>query len=166
MVTIADFDPWEADISMANAAVFETRAAGTGFHRLLTFVDTGTREAWFTGKMPEGYGGEDINIRIEAMAASATSGAVVFDGAIERHQRGTDDLDTDSLGTLVTATSGTFTTPNGEEQQTVILLNTAGELDSIAAGEKFRIRIRRQPGNASDTLGEDCQVTWVSMDTD
>ena len=159
--------PWQCDNTMANAALFTSRAAGTGIRRLLEFVDSGTREVWFEGQVPEDYTATDtINIRVLWRANTVTSGAAVWDGALESITPDADDLDSDSLGTVVQASATTTADVAGEVVETVITLDVAGELDSLAAGETFRIRIRRLPGDAGDTLGEVALLYWVSMDWD
>jgi hypothetical protein len=107
--------------------------------------------------MPEAASlGSGLKIRLIWTATTATSGACVWDASLERM---TTDIDTDSFDTAasVTATTnGTSGVPNYSE----ITLTT---IDSVTAGDGFRLKINRDANNASDTMTGDAELLAVEI---
>ena len=103
--------------------------------------------------LPANYAGGGLTLDIYWMATSATTGDVVWGGSIERAQSGGTDQDSDSFATeqLSTAvtTSGTF--------------SSGANMDSLAAGEPFRLKIARKPADAGDTMTGDAEFTEAHL---
>jgi len=129
--------------------------------RLALAFDAGTDEtAYWTGLAPQGLSGT-ITVIVHYIMASATTGAVVFQGALEAITPG-DAVDLDAGASFDTANSGSGSVPGtaGYEQAISITMTNA---DSIAAGDYFRLALNRDANNASDTASGDCYLLAVEV---
>jgi hypothetical protein len=130
-------------------ATLDTRGTGIA---VLDFDDATDESAVFVGIIPEGASlGSGLKIRLHWMATTATSGNCAWDVSLERM---TTDLDSDSFDTIasaVTATSGTA----GIITVTEITLTT---IDSVTAGDGFRLKVTRDANNGSDTMTGDAEL--------
>jgi hypothetical protein len=124
---------------------------------VLDFDAATDESAIFLGIMPEAASlGSGLKIRLIWTATTATSGACVWDASLERM---TTDIDTDSFDTaasVTTTTNGTSGVPNYSE----ITLTT---IDSVTAGDGFRLKINRDANNASDTMTGDAELITVEL---
>jgi hypothetical protein len=119
---------------------------------VLDFDDATDESAVFVGIMPEGASlGSGLKIRLHWAATTATSGDVRWDVSI---MRTTTDLDSDSFDTVASATATTSGT-SGILTVTEITLTT---IDSVTAGDGFRLRVTRDANSGSDTLSGDCEL--------
>lgn len=139
-------------------ATFDTRNS----HLVLEFDDASTESAYWQCLMPRHYAGGGVTATIVWMGATATSGNVVWGVAFERHDDEVTDLDADSFATAGTATAATAAT-SGAVQYTAIAFTNGAAMDSIAAGEAFRIRVQRVGGDAADTMAGDAQLLCVEV---
>jgi hypothetical protein len=87
---------------------------------------------------------------------------VVWGGSFERHQDDTDDLDADGFAAEQTAT-GTTASGSGEVQYTSIAFTDGAQMDSVAAGESFRFKLRRVATDGADTALADAQALAVEI---
>lgn len=153
-LTLARWTALDGQPPSSNYATFDTRNAIA----VLDFDDATAESIVFVGIVPEGADfTTGITVRIVTLATSATSGNMVWTSAFER---GNTDLDSDSFATGVdsaaTATNGTSGIP------TVVSINHSGsELDGIAAGDLFRLKITRKV--ADDTMAGDAEVIAVEI---
>ena len=124
---------------------------------ILDFDDTTDESAIFLGVIPEAASlGSGLKIRLIWTAATATSGDCVWDASLEKM---TTDIDTDSFDTaasVTTTTNGTSGVPNYSE----ITLTT---IDSVVAGDGFRLKINRDADNGSDTMTGDAELIAVEV---
>ena len=141
----------------SNYATVDTRNG----HWVLDFDTTTQEAAIFTGIMPRNYAGGGVTVYIHAMLSSATSGTLGWDVSFERMSDATTDLDADSFATAQTVTAATVPGTSG----IVLVLNVAitdgANMDSVAAGESFRLRIRRDVSN--DTASGDAELICVEV---
>ncbi|MBK9711545.1 MAG: hypothetical protein IPO81_09515 [Kouleothrix sp.] len=126
-------------------------------HATLDFDAASNESALFGAVLPTHYAGGGLTVVLMWMAATATSGNVVWNAAIERHQQTTDDLDSDSFATAQAATAAAPGT-SGQVQYTTITFTSGAQMDSLAAGESFRIKVTRDAANVSDTMAGDAQL--------
>ena len=140
-------------------ATLDTR----NLHPVLDFDGAADESAVFTGILPRSYAGGGITVYIHFAATSATSGDVVWTSAFERIGDGSQDIDSDSFATANTVTHATSGTSGNVE--IAAIAHTAGaQLDSIAVGELFRIKITRDADNASDTMdATDAELIQVEL---
>lgn len=124
---------------------------------VLDFDDTTDESAIFVSVCPEGANlASGLSIRLIWTATTATSGAVVWDASLERM---TTDIDTDSFDTAASVTTTTNAT-SGVPNYSTITLTT---IDSLAAGDGFRLKINRDANNASDTMVGDAELIAVEI---
>lgn len=156
--SLAIFLPQAYEAPPTNYATLDLRNQ----HPVLEF-DTATQEgAVWTGKMPTHYAGGNIVARVTWMADTATSGTIGWDSTLERIDAGTLDTDADSFATAQTITAATVNAAAGVTSETTVT-HTAGAAgtDSVAAGDPFRYRLRRDVAN--DTATGDAQVLVVEL---
>ena len=110
---------------------------------------------------PGGKTGNRTAVISYAMA-SATSGGVAFDVAVEAITSG-DATDTDATTSFDTVNAGNDGTVPGTagymEQISITLTN----MDSVAAADYLRISVARDVADAADTATGDCYVFAVEI---
>lgn len=155
--SIGRFLPNQNEPPLANPATASLR----NLHPILQFDTTTQESAIFTEVMPQHYAGGNIVVYVTWAAASATTGTIGWDITIERITDGALDIDADSYATAKVITAGTVPATSGITSTTNVTL-TAGatDTDSVAAGDTYRLRLRRDV--ASDTAAGDAD--WVSID--
>lgn len=131
-------------------------------HYLINFPDAATYGRCWGGVLSRRYGGNGITARVHWIALTATSGNVVWDGAFERHQAGTTDLDADDFASAQSAT-GTTQGTSGVIRVTEITFTDGGQIDSLAVGESFRFRLQRLGGDGSDSMTDTAQVVAIEL---
>jgi hypothetical protein len=125
---------------------------------VLDFSDTATENAVFVGIMPEAASlGSGLIVRLHWMG-TATTGNVRWSVAFER---GNTDLDADSFDTATAATA----TTNGTSGIVTVTAITCTSIDSIAAGDLFRLRVQRLGADAADTMtgAKGCELVAVEI---
>ena len=124
----------------------------------LDFSDTATESAVFVGIMPEAASlGSGLIVRLHWMGTAIT-GNVRWSVAFER---GNTDLDADSFDTATAATA----TTNGTSGIVTVTAITCTSIDSIAAGDLFRLRVQRLGADAADTMtgAKGCELVAVEV---
>ena len=156
--TLAIFTPLQNEPPASNYATFDTRNG----HPVLDFDDTTQEAAVFTGVMPRHYGAGGITVYVHWAATSATTGTVGWDVTFERVGDGSQDIDSDGFATAQTITAVTVPGTSGHVDITNVAI-TAGSAgtDDIAAGESYRLRIRRDVAN--DTATGDAELVGVEL---
>lgn len=119
---------------------------------LLNFDPTTSQSAIFRGVLPANYAGGGLTLVIYWMGETATTGDVVWGGSIERAQDGGTDQDTDSFATEQLSAAVTTNATSGIKNKSTITFTSGANMDSLAAGEPFRIKIARKPADAGDTM--------------
>ena len=132
-------------------------------HTVIDFDAAADESIVFPIHISRAYGAAaNIDVILEWSASTATSGDVVFEVSLERHEDDAVDLDSDSVGTVVTLTATTASVA-GEVKYSTVLLDTAAERDSIAAGEHGRLLVRRLGSNGSDTMAGDANLRGFEL---
>lgn len=140
------FTPHSNNPPSSNYATFDTRNG-----LLVLDFDASTDEsALFTGVLPPNYAGGGLSVSLHWMATSATSGSCRWQTAVERHQAGTDDQDSDSFAAANSAGTAAAA-PSGTEMVTAVTHAAGGQMDSLAAGERFRLKVTRDADGTSGT---------------
>jgi hypothetical protein len=153
--TIRVFTPENNQPPAANYATFNTRNSIA----VLEFDPDTDEAAIFVGVIPEAaILTSGLSIIIKWMGASATSGDVIWGAQLERCNT---DLDTDSFDTAQTATGAANGTTGIITSTTITLTN----IDSVAAGELYRLKIYRDANNGSDNMAGDAQLIAVEVRT-
>ena len=147
-----------AEFPSSNYATFNTRNA----HLVLEF-DTTTQEAcYFTGVMPQAYSNATgVTVYASWAASSATTGTIGWDVSFERLGSASQDLDADGFATAQTITAATVDATSGNVSTTSVAVTKGANMDSVVAGDLFRLRIRRDVAN--DTASGDAQLLSVEV---
>lgn len=153
--TLATFMPFQNEPPASNYATLDLRNG----HPVLDFDGSTDEEAVFTGVLPRHYGGGGITVYLHVMFTSATSGSAYWQAGIERMDDGTLDLDADSFASF----QGAAGNPNGTSGRmtlVTITFTSGAQMDSLAAGEAFRLKVRR---DADGTAGTDNTTTDAEL---
>ena len=156
--TIARFFPRDNEPPATNFATLDTRNS----HPCLDFDTTTQESAIFRGIIPEGsVMTSGVTVCVQWAATSATSGTIGWDVAFERIASGGIDIDSDSFGTAQTVTATTVSGTSGITTLTSVNFSQAQLPSSLAAGEMYRVRIRRDV--ATDTASGDEELLGVEI---
>jgi hypothetical protein len=151
--TIAVFNALDNQPPATNFATLDTRNSIA----ILDFDDTTDESAIFLSIIPEATVlTSGLSIRLIWTATTATSGDCVWDASLERM---TTDIDTDSFDTAASVTATTNAT-SGVPNYSTITLTT---IDSVVAGDGFRLKITRDANNGSDTMSGDAELIAVEV---
>lgn len=148
------FTPADNQPPATNFATLDTRNSV-----LVLEFDAATDEsAVFVGYIPEGTTlTNGLKVRLSWMADTATSGNVRW--GVQFEADGT-DLDSDSFDTATLVTSAA----NGTSGIETVAEITATSIDSLAAGDRFRLRVYRDADDATnDTMTGDAQLVAVEV---
>lgn len=142
------------------ASGYMTLAVRNG-HLVLEATAGSTDTAVFTGVMPRNYAGGGITAIISWLAKTATSGTIGWDVSFERDNANNHDLNSDAWGTAQVVTAATTNGTSGKVTVTSVAIAAgAAGTDSVAAGDAFRIRIRRL---SSDSATGSAQLLAVEL---
>lgn len=114
--------------------------------------------------LPAAYAGGGLTMTLRWIAASATTGGVVWGAAIRRDVDDGEDWDT-TAHSYDFNDSGTATAPSavGETSYDNITFTSGADMDSLAAGEGFNLRIRRTVGAGGDDMSGDARLWTVTI---
>lgn len=151
--TLKQWTAMEGQPPSSNYATLDTRNSIA----VLDFDASTDESTVFVGIMPEGCDlSSGVTVIVKWMATSATSGNVVWACQIERCNT---DLDADSFDTAATAT-GAANGTSGIPTSTSI---SQSNIDSVAEGELYRLKIYRDADNGSDTMTGDAELIAVEI---
>lgn len=151
------FKPYDNEPPAASFATLDLRN-----NRPVLDFDTTTQEiAVFSGVLPYDYAGGGLTVTLYCALSSATTGTVGWDVAFERTQAGTDDIDSDSFASAQTVTAVTVPGTPGVTLTMSVNVSNGVAMDNLAAGEMFRLRIRRDV--ATDTATGDAELLSVHI---
>lgn len=142
----------------ANYATLSSRNT----HLILQFNDTTDESIYFPGVMPRNYAGGGVTVRICWMATSATTNEVVWAVAWERHEDDAFDLDGDGFAAARTVTA-TAPSASGEVSYDDIAFTDGAQMDSVAAGESFRLHVYRDADDGDDDMVGDAELLRVEI---
>lgn len=158
--TLAVFFPQNAEPPGSNFATLDIRNGV-----LVADYDDGTDESLeFAGFMPRHYGGGGITVTVGWMATSATSGTISLDVGFKSVTDDADDLDTKSFAAVNNA-NPTTASASGEVDYATITFTDGADMDSIAAGEYFRMIVTRDADGttSTDDLSGDMELVFVEI---
>lgn len=131
-------------------------------HVVLDADGSTDEECVFRGIMPANYDGGGVTVKVHVMFTSATSGTGRLQTSFERVTG--QDADADSFAT---ANSGGGSANGTSGIETIISINHAdgAEMDSVVAGDEFRIKIRRDADGTSgtDDITTDMEIKSVEI---
>lgn len=133
-------------------------------HVVLDFDGSTDEEAVFSGVLPAHYSGGGLTINTFWAFTSATSGSLRVQTSIERIDASSLDIDADSFATANSA-GGTAPGTSGQVIKVTTTHTSGAEMDSLAAGEHFRLKIRRDADGTSgtDDIATDAELLAVEI---
>lgn len=143
----------------SNMATLDTR----NNHPVLDFDASTDESAIWTAIMPQNYSGGGITVYIHYAMTSATSGNIIWQSAIERIGEATQDIDSDGFASANSSATTAVPGTSGHIDILTIAHASGAEMDSVAAGEAFRIKINRDADNVSDTATGDAEILSVEI---
>lgn len=155
--TLVTWRPQDNEPPATNYATIDTRNG----HPVLNFDTTTQESAVFTAVLPRAYGAGGITAYVHWAAASATTGTIGWDVAFERIGAAQQDIDSDGFATAQTITAATVDATSGNVAITNVAVTNGANIDSVAVGETFRVRVRRDVAN--DTATGDAQLLAVEL---
>jgi len=112
--------------------------------------------------MPQHYGGGGVEVILTTAGVTATTGSARIQTQFEKIAG--QDMDADSFAAAnsgAAAANGT----SGIETVTTITHTDGGEMDSVGAGDRFRLRVTRDANGTSgtDDMSGDMELTTVEL---
>jgi hypothetical protein len=151
------FTPRSNEPPSANYATLDTRNQ----HLVLDF-DAGTNEsAVFSAVMPQNYSGGGITVYIHYSMSSATTNTIDWDVAWERVGDQQQDVDTDSFAAVNSTDDTTVPGTAGLVDIVSVAFTDGADMDSVAIGEKFRLKVTRDA--VSDDATGDAELHCVEL---
>lgn len=120
-------------------------------HPVLDFDADADEEAIWTAVLPASYAGGGLTVNTWWGFTSAVAGSARIEVMIERMDVSSLDIDADSFAA---SQSGAAAAPgtSGQFVKVAIAFTSGAQMDSLAAGEQFRVKVRR---DANGTTGTD-----------
>lgn len=105
----------------------------------------------------QGYDGGGLTFSIKWGTLTVTTNNCVWQLAIRRLADDAEDIDTSQTYDFNTVTAAA-PSASGEPAYDTIAFTSGADMDSLADGEIFILRLFRDPGHASDNLGDEAQL--------
>lgn len=145
--SLCTFFPADDEPTATNYATLNLSA--TALHPVLEFDTTTAEAAVFSGILPRNYAGGGITVYV-TWAIAATSGTVGWTIEIERSNT---SIGADSFASAQTITAATVSGTTLIPSVTNVAITDGANMDSLAVGELFRVRLKRDVAN--DTAAGD-----------
>lgn len=157
MATRATLTPLSAEFPTSNFAVLTV----VNTRPVLAFDASTSETAYWTMVVPQGWTGTKTAV-IHYMMASATTGGVAFDVALEAITDG-DAVDLDATTSFGAVNGGSDASVPGTAGYKGEISITLTNDDSAAAGDYLRVSLARDVADAADTATGDCYVLAVEI---
>ena len=131
---------------------------------VLDFDDATDESAEFGLFMPRHYDGGGLTVTVGWMATTATTGTISLDVAFKSVTDDADDLDSKAFAAANNA-NPTTASATGEVDYVTITFTDGADMDSVAAGEYFRLKVMRD-GNgttSTDNLSGDMEFVFLEI---
>jgi hypothetical protein len=155
--TLQIFHPYNNEPPSTNYATLDTR----NNHPILNFDKDTDESAIFSSILPRNYADGGITVYIHWSADGVTINDVVWDVSFERIGTA-QDLDVDSFAAVQSVTD-TAPGTDGFVAIANIPFTNGAQMDSIAIGEEYRLKITRDANNGSDDLDADAQLGALEL---
>lgn len=156
--TLLIWTPLANEPPAVNFATLDTRNS----HVVLDFDTTTGESAVFRGVMPRHYAGTTgVTIYVHYAMTSATSGTCGWLTAFERVSDSQQDIDADGFATANTLTAVTVPATSGHVDISNVAHTNGAQMDSVAVGEGFRLKITRDVAN--DTAAGDAELWAIEL---
>jgi len=158
--TLATFTPHS---NMPPASAYATLDTRNGY-LVLDFDDSTDESAVFYGFMPRNYAAGGITVTVGWMATTATEGTISLDVAFMSITDDADDLDSKAFAAANNA-NPTTASATGEVDYATVTFTDGADMDSVAAGEAFLMKITRDADGttSTDNLVGDMELVFVEI---
>jgi hypothetical protein len=131
-------------------------------HPVWEFDAASDQSVVFTAIMPRAYAGGGLTVYLHWSADGVTTGNCIWDVSFERIGDGQQDVDSDGFAAVNSVTDAA---PGTDGFVTIanVTFTDGADMDSVAVGEQFRIKITRDADNASDTMAAKSQLHAVEI---
>lgn len=130
-------------------------------HPVLLFDDTTNWSAVFSAVMPRNYGGGGLTVYLHYAMATAVANTIDWDVAFERVGDQQLDIDGDSFAAANSVDNTTVPGTAGLVDIVNVAFTDGADMDSVAVGEGFRMKVTRDAAN-DDATGN-AQLRWVEL---
>ncbi len=155
--TLILFGPLNNEPPASNYATLDMR----NYHPCLDFDATTNESAVFSGVMPRHYAGGGVTVYLHYAMSSAVTDTVDWDVAFERIGDQKQDIDADSFAEVNSVDNTTVPDTSGLVDVVSIAFTNGADMDSVAAGEAFRLKVTRDA--ASDDAAGDEELIAVEI---
>ena len=156
--TLLIFTPLHNEPPSSNPATLDTR----NLHTVLDFDAATNESAVFSAVMPRSYAATTgLTVYIHYAMSTATSGDVDWDVAFERIGDGQQDIDSDGFAAANSVDNTTVPGTSGLVDIVNVTFVDGADMDSIAVGEGFRMKITRDA--VSDTAAGDAEILFLEI---
>lgn len=156
--TLLIFRPQDNEPTSSNYATLDLR----NVHPVLDFDDTENESAVFSAVMPQHYAGTTgVTVYIHYAMTSAVANTVDFDVAFERIGDQQLDIDSDSFAAVNSVDNTTVPGTSGNVDIVSVAFTDGADMDSIAKGEGFRIKVTRDA--TSDDATGDAELLFIEI---
>jgi len=155
--TLLTFTPQCNEPPAANFATLDLRNG----HPVLDFDPTTNESAIFRDVMPRHYKGGGVTVYLHYAMTSAEANTVDWDVAFERIGDQQVDIDGDSFAAVNSVDNNAVPGASGNVDIVSIAFTDGADMDSVAAGEGFRLKVTRDATN-DDATG-DAELLFVEI---
>ncbi len=155
--TLLIFRPQDNEPVASDFATLDTR----NLHPVLDFDAATNKSAVFSATMPRSYAGGGLTVYIHYALTSATTGNTDWDVAFERIGDQQQDIDSDGFAAVNSTDNTTVPGTSGNVDIITVTFTNGADMDSIAVGEGFRLKVTRDA--ASDTATGDAELRFVEI---
>lgn len=158
--TLLVFTPYHNEPPSVSFATLDLRNS----RPVLDFDGSADEEAVFSAILPRRYSGGGLTVTTYWSFTSATSGNLRVQAAIERIDASSLDIDTDSFASFQSV-GVTAPGTNGQIIAGSVTFTSGAQMDSLAAGEMFRLKIRRDADGTSgtDDIATDAELVGIEI---
>lgn len=157
--TLCKLFPNDNEPPTSNGASFDTR----NNHPVLDFDQSTDESAIFTDVLPRNYAGGGVTVYLHVSATGITTGNYIFDVSFERIGDGSQDVDSDGFASAQSLAATAVPATDGHVDIVSIAFTDGAQMDSIAAGELFRLKVTRDADNVSDTAAADIELHAIEI---
>ena len=155
--TLVVFLPFDNEPPSSNPATLDLR----NNHPVLDFDASTDESAIFSAVLPRFYAGGGLTVYLHYSMATATSGDVDWDVSFERIGDQQQDIDSDSFAAANSVDGTTVPGTSGLVDIASVPFSDGADMDSVAVGEGFRMKIARDASN--DSASGDAELLFVEV---
>lgn len=154
--TLLTLLPMDGEPPSSNYATLDLRNS----HPVLDFDDTVAETVVFSAIMPRAYAGGGVTVYIHYSATTDVANDVDWDVAFERIGDQQQDVDSDGFAAVQSVVNTVVPASSGLVDIVSVAFTDGGQMDSIAVGELFRVKVTR---NIADTVVGDIELHAVEI---